>query len=312
MSITKMKKILLCLIPFLFICCIKSPVAPSSKWTVLSELSEKNFLQNKMFFLDTLYLRYFLNNHTPVPEAQKVNRGRLQVWISTDQTIAEMKRNAKKDYFCFLGNKNGRVFKLLVEGGDYRQSDLYEGCIRFDSVAIQENDFIGICMITKDGTTILKGDTSRIMSLDTVVSKTSLWILKNQNPVETDSSFSLMWRNVYAMPGDFDVSKFIIRVKRVPASGDTTDRFGPTLFSSILGLTDNNGNANIGASSIFDVENRLLFIPPFIENGKLNNKPFANPALGIENANPDIYRKTQEMFDEIKKKYSIEYFERRL
>ncbi len=265
-------------------------------------ISEKMFLRNKLFFLDTLYLKYFLNNHEQVPDIHKVNRATLQVWLHTEQTENELKRNERKEKFCYLGDKNGTAFKLLVPGRDYKLSDIYEGCIRFDSVSIFENDIVGICMTTKDGVTIRKGDTL----IDTAFYKSSLWTLKGQNPVETDSNYTLMWRNVYSMPSDFDVSKFKIQVKRIPEAGDTLDRdVGGMLFSSILGLTDANGNANIGSTAIYDIENRLLIIPPFSESGALNNKPFENPALGKENTNPDIYRLTAENFEQLKSKYDI-------
>jgi cell surface protein SprA len=270
-------------------------------------ITEKTFLRNKMFFLDTLYRNYFLNNHEQVPDKKKVDRATLQVWLHTNQTENEMKRNERKEKFCYLGNKNGTIFKLLSEGRDYKLSDIYEGCIRFDSVSVFEDDIIGICMATKDSATITKGDRSKRFLQDTTSYKDSLWILKGQNPVETDSNFTLMWRNVYSMPSDFDVSKFKISVKRIPDQGDTTDRDkgGTHFLSSILGLTDNNGNANIGSTAIYDIENRLLVIPPFSENGILNNKPFENPELGNENTNPGIYRLTAENFEQLPRKYDI-------
>jgi hypothetical protein len=274
-------------------------------------MTEKSIFQYKMFFLDALYLNYFLNNQAQVPDGEKVDRATLQVWLSTDQTEREMKTGDKKNKYCFVGNKSSQVFKLLVDGRDYKLSDRYEGCIRFDSVTISENDVIGICMTTRDSTTIHKGDPSKITRLDTTVVKDSLWILKNQLPKASDPNFTLMWRNVYSMPSDFDVSKFKLQVKRVPeaGSGDTSATAGPTLYSSILGLTDINGNANINSTSIFDIENRLLIIPPFSEGGKLNNKPFTNPALnavpGSENTNPGIYTMTQDSLTELKAKYEI-------
>jgi hypothetical protein len=302
-----MKKTVFYLTPLLFLNCYLNPAQPTPEKTSRVTLSEKDFLQNKMFFLDTMYLNYFLNNHAQVPDAKKVKESSLEVWLHTDQTEAEMKWNGRKDKFCYLKNKNGAVFKLLTEGRDYKLSGIYEGCIRFDSVAIFENDIIGICMTTRDGASIVKGDTGKAFLHDTATTyKSNLWILKGQDPVETDSNFSLMCRNVYAMPGDFDVSKFKIQVRRVPEAGDTT-MFNEdhALYSMILGLTDFNGNANIGTTSIFDMDNNLLIIPPFSDGKVLNNKPFANPALGKENMNPDIYRLTAENFSELNHKYAI-------
>ncbi len=300
-----MNKIVPSLIPLLILNCYLMPVQPASVPTARLSLSEKQFLRYKMFFLDTLYLRHFLNNHAKVPEEQKVQRTTFQVWLHTEQTQCEVKRSDKAHQFCYLGNRNGSVFKLLVEGRDYRLSDIYEGCIRFDSATICDGDVIGICMATRDNATILKGDTSTVSADDSIVFKKSLWILKNQNPVETDSNFSLMWRTVYPLPQECDLSNIRVTVLGSLETGDTTDRIGTTLFSSVLGLTDFAGNANLGASTIFDRENRLLIIPAFVENGRLNNEPFSNPALGKDNRNPGIYHKTDEAFLELKHKFAI-------
>jgi cell surface protein SprA len=55
---------------------------------VTSYVTEKAFLQNKMFFLDTLYRRYFLNKEQ-VPDGVKVDRATLQIWLHTEQTNGE-------------------------------------------------------------------------------------------------------------------------------------------------------------------------------------------------------------------------------
>jgi cell surface protein SprA len=137
-----------------------------------------------------------------------------------------------------------------------------------------------------------------------------LWILKSGNPVATDSTFSLAWRNVYQLPNDFDASKFKIQVKLTPQSGDSTDRAGSVLFSSILGLTDNTGTPYSTDKSIFDNDTRLLVIPPYrVDNAVLSNRPFANPALNDpshpNNSNPGIYTMTQDSLSELKPKFSI-------
>jgi hypothetical protein len=275
-------------------------------------VTERDFMRYKMFFLDTIYRNAYLNNYAKVPEGRKVKRATLQIWYSNSQTEYEIKKKENKNIYCYQGSLNGRAYRLLSQGREYKLSDIYEGCVRFDSVSIGEEDLIAVCMSTNDGS-IVKGDTNAI-TRDTSVSsasnyiiKSSLWQLKGANPSSSDSTFSLMWRNVYMMPGDFDQSKFKIQVWYTPQGGDSTNQAKSGLISTALGLTDANGNANIGTASIFDKENGLLIIPPYADakTGLLNNEPFGNPALGDNNTAADIYYKTSQEFDRILKKYSI-------
>jgi len=277
---------------------------PQSQWAVSTWSSEKSFLQNKFFFLDTLFFNAYLGKIASAPDFDTTS---LQVWIHTEQT--EMERRAKyHSVFCFLINKNGPPFKLLKKGSDYSIDKRFPGTIRFDSTFLQDNDQIGICMVLIDSSKnkIVKGDTSQYLPLDTCILKKSLWMLKSQNPILTDSNFKLMWRNVYQLPSGLDTTTFRLVVQRVPEQNDTIDRIGNSLFSSILGLTDENGNAYGANSHIFDLKDNLLLIPPFITEAEYkNNEPFSNPKLGAENINTEIYQKTQEDFNEIKNKYNI-------
>lgn len=256
-----------------------------------------------MFFLDTVYLNTYLAKRSIPPH---FNDTSLQVWIHNSQTSIEYQSTEKKDIFCSWGI-NGPIYKLLIKGRDYSIDNRFPGTIRFDSTNIFEEDRIGICITIFDsnGNVIIKGDTSNSTTFNSCIVKKSLWILKDSNPLSTDSCFSLMWRNVYTLPIDAGFSKFRLNVLRTPETGDTCDRVGVNLLSAILGLTDSNGEAKISASSIFDFKNKLLIIPPFVENDTLNNKPFENPALGIGNTNPEIYQYTQDMFLETKHKFAI-------
>jgi hypothetical protein len=124
----------------------------------------------------------------------------------------------------------------------------------------------------------------------------------------SDSTYKLMWRNVYPLPYNFDAVNFTISVRRVFLSGygDTLNKIGNDYFSSILGLTDNNGFVHIGNTEMFDIDHRLLIIPPFLaDSGFKNNEPFSNPKLGIMNTNHSIYYENGELFAEIMPKYSI-------
>ena len=273
-----------------------------------TDITEKQFVPNKIFFLDTLYLHYYLRNHEKVPDGKKINRSKLQIWLHTQQTDKDRTDPTQKTTrkFCFLGSTTGTPFKLLVEGKEYSVSDIIEGCIRFDSLSIQDADMVGICMATADYS--IKGDTSSIKPTDSTVVKQNLWMLKTQNPNSDDSTFSLAWRNVYQLPNDFDVSKFKIQVQRVPESGTPTDRAGSFLYSAILGLTDNTGAPYSTNRDIYDNDAHLLIIPPFpTGTGTLSNLPFANPALGASDTNLALYTLglSQDLFSQLKTKYKI-------
>ena len=275
-----------------------------------TDITEKQFVPNKRFFLDTLYLHYYLRNHEKVPDGKKVDRSKLQIWLHTQQTDVELRNvptQGIKSKFCYLGSKEGPPFKLLVEGKDYSASDIIEGCISFDSIFVQDADIVGICMATNDAS-MVKGDTSSIKPSDSTIVKQNLWTLKSQNPVSSDSTFSLAWRNVYQLPNDFDVSKFKIQVQRVPESGTPTDRAGTFLYSAILGLTDNTGAPYSTNRDVYDNDAHLLIIPPFATAaGTLSNLPFANPALGAGDTSPALYTLglSQNEFNELKPKYKI-------
>ncbi|HAJ79772.1 MAG TPA: cell surface protein SprA, partial [Fibrobacteres bacterium] len=276
-----------------------------------SVITEKQFVAYKMFFLDTMYRNYYLNRKATIPDAKKINRKKLQIWLHTSSTSTD-KKNAtlKTKYtFCYLDSKDGEAYKLLTENKDYTVSDLIPGCIRFDSVTISETDKIGICMMTTDGS-LVKGDTGEIALLDTTIVKSNLWMLKNENPLARDSNFVLAWRNVYSLSSDFDVSKFKLSVKRIPESGDTTDRVGSNLFSYILGLTDNTGAPYSTNNNIYVQDANLLIIPRFaVDSSTWSNRPFSNSALngtsGTDNTNPGVDTLTDASFSELKAKYNI-------
>jgi hypothetical protein len=273
-----------------------------------SVIADKDFQRYKLFFLDTLYLKAFLRNREKIPDGKKIDRRKLQVWLHSEQQTqldlsnAALKGKAK---FCYYGTST--PFRLLVEGKDYSVYELVDGCIRFDSTIVQETDQIGICMATSD-MSLIKGDTLPVQ-VDTTIPVKNLWILKTNMPSATDSTFSLAWRNTYQLPSDFDASKFKLQVKTIPESGDTTDRVGSTLISSILGLTDNTGTPYSTDKSIYDNDAHLLLIPPYkiVETGIISNQPFANPALISDKVinNPGLYTKTQDSLTQLKPRFNI-------
>jgi hypothetical protein len=284
----------------------KITLYPSGKGESSTQLNEKDFLRNKIFFLDTLYLQKFVGLIDTVPYVKQ-----LQVWLSNERIRTEARAsNTSKlteDVYRFVG-PSSQPFKLLKENRDYFLQPK-EGWIRFDSITIDVNDEIGIYFVSTDSVNFTKGSNY----LDTTRAgfnsqRDTLWILK---PKDLDSTktdvFPLMWRNVYSLPSGFDPAKFQIRVTRYPP--DTMiDKAGSRYFSEILGLTDDKGNPYVYNSQIFDVDHGLLIFPIRFKKtsrGFLGTEPFANDTLGEENVNRDIYRKTGVDFTNIVPKFQI-------
>jgi hypothetical protein len=279
----------------------------------VTTITEKDFLRNKMFFLDTAYLSMYLGKRKTAPDISK-----LKVYINNSKTLAEFssaQKVASSFYTTKVNGVNDVVFKLLVPERDYtidKQINGGKGCLRFlDSVQVQDDDNIGIYLATSDTTIIpIKGDTtispdSTKTGANAAAAINYIWILKKATMTSTDTTFKLMFRNVYALPNEIDPAKFQIKVKRIPTSGgDSTELTGPTLISSILGLVDQNKSAKITSNEIFDIADKLLIMPPFADTA-IGNEPFANPALGANNMTPDIYTKTSDAFNEIKAIYNI-------
>ncbi|MGB7567996.1 MAG: cell surface protein SprA [Chitinivibrionales bacterium] len=284
----------------------------------VTTVTEKDFVRNKMFFLDTAYLSMYLGKRTSAPSIKTLN-----VYINTSKTMSEFSSTQKSTSTFYSTTVNGTkdvVLKLLVRERDYtidKQINGGLGCIRFlDSLQVQDADNIGIYMVTSDPSIIpTKGDTSHTTTSSgannlTIASNMatpidSIWILKPATTTADDPKFKLMFKNVYALPNEIDPTKFQIKVKRIPGSGgDTVDNLGGKLFSSSLGLVDQNGSAKITSTQIFDIADKLLIMPAFPDTA-VGNKPFLNPALGANNTNSAIYDTTGDLFNEIKPLYNI-------
>jgi cell surface protein SprA len=277
--------------------------SPTGAGDASTDLNEKQFLQYKLFFLDTMYLSNYLQKHKVPSVAQ------LQVWISNNGMATEISqvRSDKTQRYAYVGTAR-QAFKRLLEKRDYFL-DPDNGWIRFDSVAIQDADEIGIYLVFSDSATFkTKGwnydDTVSTFFKD---NKPSLWTLKSPQQTATSPTFSLMWRNVYTLPAPFDPTKFKLRVTK--AQQDTSiDKVNGQFFSNILGLTDDKGVPFATNAQIFDVEHSLVILPNFTPKDATvrGNEPFSNPALGSDNTDADIYQKTGVDFSEhITPKYRI-------
>lgn len=276
--------------------------SPTGAGDASTKISEKDFLANKVFFLDTMYLSHYLGKRS-TDKTPKV--AQLQVWIS-NQTIATEATTAKSDktqQYAFVGTHR-QVYKRLVENRDYFL-EKEDGWIRFDSIAVQDADLLGIYLVYSDSVTYpSKGwnyeDTIPKPKGDFDASVDTLWTLKYQTQDSSYGTFPLMWRNVYTLPSGFDQSKFKLRVTR--ALPDTSvDKVNGKFFSNILGLTDDKGVPYSSNTQVFDVTHGLIIFPLFTPadpSAVRGNEPFSNPDLGGDNANRDIYRKTGTDFTE--------------
>jgi hypothetical protein len=280
----------------------KATLFPSGQGESSTQVKERDFIRNKLFFLDTVYLKRYLGLADSAPQVKQ-----LQVWLSNERIKGEARTsNTSKlteDVYRNVGT-SGQAFKKLKEHRDYFLEPK-EGWIRFDSITIDMTDVIGIYLETA-------GSSKGADYLDTLRTgfdrkNDSLWILK---PLDWDSTktgtFPLMWRNVYALPQPFDPAKFRLRVTRYPPD-TTTDKFGGRFFSEILGLTDDKGSPFATNTQIFDVDHGLIIMPVRFKgtSGTRGNEPFSNDTLGQDNVNRDIYRKTGADFDNILPKYLV-------
>ena len=128
----------------------------------MTTVTEKDFVRNKMFFLDTAYLSMYLG------KGQAPSIKTLDVYISNSKTMSEFSSTQKSTSTFYSTTVNGTkdvVLKLLVRERDYtidKQINGGQGCLRFlDSLQVQDADNIGIYMVTSDPSIIpTKGDTS--------------------------------------------------------------------------------------------------------------------------------------------------------
>lgn len=258
--------------------------------------SEKDFMEYRYVFLDTLYKQAYIaskmGSPPPAVAPPPVSRFDVQVWkmVPGNTSLETIRSDISTKYRAVKNRLNKEVFKLIKDGYTVEPG----GWIRFVDSTIQDadNDVIGISMKLRyaSGDSIVRGDTLTINGpvngVDTIA---DLWIIKDKSTEfdSTNAEWDLWWRNVYRLPkfdGDFN-----IRLGRIPEGDkDTLYRLSTTLFTQILGLTDANGKRNT-ATDIFDVDNGALIVPPFA-NDPTGNEPFRNTALGADNTQSAIYR----------------------
>jgi hypothetical protein len=272
---------------------LNSPGKTLSMW-----MSEKEILQNKMFFLDTAYRSFYLKRRIKVPD---VKAEKLQIWLWSISVPQEAYRNPHGDIYRYFGI--GHVpFKLLKMGSDYHLDSRWKGVVMFDSIGVQESDILGIHLETEDSIAIPNkgvywdsGEASQNIA-DT------LWTLKDSFQDSTHPAYSLMWRNIYRLPIGFDADFKI----RIVLTRDASIERSPKgrFFSEVLGLADKNGTPYFSNDSIFDAEEYMLILPAY-DSSNHGNEPFSNPALGSDNVNQSIYTKRGYDFLQISEKFKI-------
>jgi hypothetical protein len=297
------RNVMVCLLAVLIAACSPPLTASGPSKRDATVISEKEFFPNRMFFLDTAYRSFYLGKRATVPD---VKPERLQIWLHNAVVAREaaangsMEKNVYKQFSPYH-----MTFKLLKAGVDYNLDNRWNGVVRFDSIAIQNDDVVGIHLETDDSAAIpAKGvywdsrDTSQWIG-DT------LWTLKFSSQDSLYPTFPLMWRNVYFLPLHIDLASFRVRIVSLP---DTTVQRAPDgrLFTEVLGLSDRNGQPYLTNNRIFDVERNLLIIPGF-DSSEQGNEPFSNPALGTENATSRTYRETGVDFEKMVPRFRIIY-----
>ncbi|MBD3345957.1 MAG: cell surface protein SprA [Chitinivibrionales bacterium] len=288
---------------------LKKTFYPSESKGQVEPQRDKEFLKYKIFFLDTVYQKLYNEKYgaggNPDLAIPKVIPTEFQVWKMTEkQTVA----NKDISKFRYVQNSPAdNLFQKIDEGAYELKED--EGWIRFDTLAVESDDIIGIYMKTAAPDLIpQKGDTTLLDSLGRgkyEIMK-SLWFLKGPLNTEdtTSDAFKLMWKNAYYLPrfeeGKFDVKLGLLR------AGDTLYQDPETneLYSYILGLTDKDGKRD-NAAYKYNLDKGYMVIPPF-DTSYEANEPFRNPELG-EDTLPDIYRinHNSQNFNKIQQKYVL-------
>jgi len=281
----------------------KKRFTPRAGTQNMSRFAEKDYLKYRFYFLDRQYLLKYLGMTQNVPAVTALQVYR---WVPSPSTnAADLNRYVK----AYYGSAEQPGHFVLLKETEHYYLDRINGWIRFiDSVQLRDDDIIAIVLRAADSTVITnKGDTTFVakhLPADTVY--TNLWVLKNRlADVEpaTDSTWHLMWRNVYQIPEGANVDNFELKMYRLVSGSSDSSETEPSsgrYYTEILGIADRSGkplttysglNAD-GKTAIFDFQNKYFVIPPYAAD-TLGNRPFTNPALGLtsseSNTNPNIY-----------------------
>ncbi len=261
----------------------KKTLDPSGKKAGQSKIENKNYARNAYFFLDTMYISKYIGKRESVPTVEKL-------YVFQLETHIQQGFNEKDYVYAAYGDdlNIARMFRRLKEYKDY-EVDPRNGYIRFLGGSVPNRDqVIAIFMVLSDNT--MYGDTTPVALEGNKFGYTELWLLKDRDTEIDNPGEILMWRNVYKLPSDARPDEFKIEVKR-NIEENVIKHYNDILFSHILGLTDKDGNPDLGNEKIYDFAQQYLIIPPFIdtlpENDSIvySNQPFANQNLGKDGKN---------------------------
>ncbi len=271
--------------------------------------NESDYVRYRFFFLDTLYLRHWVEENTPGSDAdwEPPVVEKLQLWKSVENV--EIGQRDPQDIYRHANLRGGgsRLFRKLRD--DEYHLDEQNGWVRVDSVKLNETDILGMFLVTDDPSRIsTRGDTAIVGKEGEDDIMDSLALLKNENPTPEQESFVLAWRNVYTMPKRPDAKSFYVKVKHHKVNVDTTEFFNGKLISHTLGLTDAEGKVNLGSFAYnHDYGEGFLVFPPFadtLDDAVIGNQPFRNHALG-DSAVVDIYTKSTNDLKDRRDEYTI-------
>lgn len=259
----------------------------------MTAITELDYAKNRFFFLDSIYLDYYLGKKETVPEVTALGLYKLDLLISENDNPIDY------IYANYDGSTSLKRFKKLQQNKDYKLNHK-EGWILFTNEQITSNDLIALSMLVGDNV-IVKGN---ILNPEEDPEEDSLWVLKHRDAEGKDpnsSTYNLMWRNVYSLSGTAKPESFNIEILRSLDGKDHLKDANNKYYSEILGITNDKGSALIENEDVFDFTNKYLIFPPYqnsTASGEVlySNRPFSNIDLGetgkIKNYNDAIYNDT--------------------
>ncbi len=278
-------------------------------------IRENEYVKNRFFFLDTVYRRYYNQRYnysepqTSAPLPPQVDQLQIFRRMNAFEKSA-VERNPDRVWFkATTGGLDFSEFELLRRDRHY-YLDATEGWIRFhDSVFINDNNLIAYSMTTRDGT-VTKGQLVDASSGSDTSNTYLFAVLKPGNmpdDAQQDSTYHLMWRNVYRISTRGNRSDLRLNFLHVPTGTTDTVTHVPgtnNFISDVLGVSENNV-LKVTNERIVDWDNGYLIVPPF-DSSFHGNEPFSNPDLK-ELADTTIYRfsHTSPIFREYRPKFRI-------
>jgi hypothetical protein len=282
----------------LFTAC-EFPFKKSSPPTTENDFSfwAKDFLQNRYFFLDTAYRRYYIKkyapgNHTPSSPPPEV--GTLMVWRSV---IGAFTKNGHYIRDVMVdSNEQYDSYELLERDRHYYLNDS-EGYIRFvDTIHLLSPQPIAIYLRTADsadfpylqkghksfpGDIDIRGDTLQ----DTLW---TLWTLRPREPIfsfnDDPARFPLLWRHAYYLYINDNVVSITVTIeKKVGNYSDLEKKVDNRYLNDIVGIPYHplSYSSAVHTFSHSDGNYRFhdLVLPPF-DTTDAGLDIFNNPALG--------------------------------